>query len=328
MMWELCLHLAAIAGWLSLSAFFSGYETALYSLNPARLRFRLEEGEEEARRLDRFIRQPHCTLITILIGNNITIFCTSAAVTRLLEGSYGNLGEIYLALITALVITPFIVIFAEMVPKNVYRARADHLAYSLSHLLQIFRWLFLPLTLVIASYTKFVENKLRGANQPERDWLNREAFKNILSEGHLDGALTDGQNELMANILKAENIPVSECAISKEHLLTLPTTASRDDLLALARTHGYNRYPLTDEKGNLAGFVSLYDALKQEPGEWNLRKFSRELAAVNSDWPILSLIEHMYRLGMDMTALQSEHGDIIGVVTIKDLLRKLVGDIK
>lgn len=315
--------LAQIAGWIVLSSLFSGYETAYYSVNRVRLRFLLQDGDPDAKRVQNFLNKPGFFIATLLIGNNITVYYTSAAVQNMVDAGFGWAGEFGLVVLTALIGTPFILVFSEMVPKTVYRARADQLALQLSRTLLWFERLFLPVTLFLSGYIRLVEKIIGGESVRQQEKLDRAAFQGILAESHVEGVLSESQNRLLGNLFQYDSLTLADCMIPAADVVTLPADATREQFVALARTSAFVRYPVAGGGGVPQGYINLYEIL-QADGDWNLQRHLHPMVEMNAGLKIVDAISALHRQGNSMGLVRDEQSQFMGIVTLKDLVSRTV----
>ncbi len=137
---------------LAASAYFSGFETGIYSLDKVRLRISAERGDRRARRIQTLTDDMPGLLATLLCGNNLVLEGATFAVILLLA-QRGMENPEYLA---TLLMTPTVFIFGEVLPKNLFRRRPDSLVYPLSFLALWARWSFWPLVVVLRALSAAV----------------------------------------------------------------------------------------------------------------------------------------------------------------------------
>ena len=187
--------LAALAGLgVFISAVFSGMETGLYTLNRVRLTVRAARRQGQAVRLRREFAHQDRALSTLLIGTNAASYMVSYAIARLLHEF--SIDDWTLIVIEVLVVTPVLFVFAETLPKDLFRTHADHWMYTLSGVLVGSKWLFRLVGLLpIVQLVGLLVGRLLGAGS--RDAVSaRQRVSQLIKEGVGTGVLSASQTTL------------------------------------------------------------------------------------------------------------------------------------
>jgi CBS domain containing-hemolysin-like protein len=311
----------ALLGFL-LSAIYSGLETGLYTLNPVRLVVRSTAGRRSALRLRREVRHPGRTLIVLLIGTNASNYLGSYSIAELLHGlGSSDRAIIWLQL---LFFTPLLFVFAETLPKDLFRTHTDRWTYWLSPFFIVTRWLF-TITLLLPLVLGFsrIVSRLIGVAADDTASA-RQRVSRLFKEGVGAGVLSERQTTLADRVLALRKYAVQSVMISWPLVRTVPVTADRAVREERLREHSHSRLPVTDEHGAVVGILPWSDAL------------------LHPDTPIADLMIDPLRLPADMrvrdalATLRRTHTPIaivesptrrpLGIITIKDLIAPLTGD--
>ena len=232
---------AILAGFL-FSALFSGVETGSYMVNRIRLRRRELERRPSALVLSRLLRRPHIFVFTVLIGNNIAVYLLSKGVTDLYLGAGKACQTLFgfvpwnaeMAATLTLVFPLFI--FGEVVPKNLFRKKADLLMYRLAGPMRLLVWLFQPFTWPLDRLFRLLT---RGRNEDAGHELHRlspDGLKEYFSEGAKGGLISS-----LSIDVKSARMYSSSCSRSATSLKARAT--SRNSSLELMEI-GLPRCPL------------------------------------------------------------------------------------
>ena len=308
---------------VAMSALFAGMETGIYVLNKIRLDLRAETGDRRARLLRNIIANPNDMLAALLIGVNIAGYsATFAASAFFVLSGAGHRSEWYAMVLTA----PMLFVFGESVPKNVFRRLAETLAYRMARVLGYSQALF-SVTGLVAMITALAGAmlKLCGVKKRARQPLGHEGVAAAVAEGQAGGALTHLQAVMADRVMKIADVALRNVMIPMGKTLTAAQDIDLPRLTALVRDSRYSRLPLLDPAGQVTGILNVYDALTDHAPP-------ADKAAV----PLvmgegLSVTDAMYRMqraNAHMAVVADAENKHIGIVTIKDLVEEIVGELE
>jgi Mg2+/Co2+ transporter CorB len=318
--------LCILMGLIFLSAFFSSAETGLMSLNRYRLRHQAKEGKKSAIKASQLLERPDRLLSVILIGNTFANVMASSIATVMLVRLFGDYG---VALATIFV-TFMLLIFAEIAPKTVaalYPSKiADFACYPLAFLLKF-------LSPIVWLSNKVVNNFLRlfgiVVTKAMVDHLSMDELRTVVLES--SGRISQQHQDMLLRILEMEEVTVDDVMIPRSDIIGIDIEASWEDILRQLTCSPHTKLPLyRDDIDNVVGIVHLRDALKLL-GEDKLNKTS--LAEIARDVyfipegtaltkQLLNFKKEQHRNGL----VVDEYGDILGLVTLEDILEEIVGE--
>lgn len=320
------LLLVQVLALLWLSAVFSGSETGIYTLSRVKLRYRLSEGNDRrAKVMERLTNPVGPTIITILIGNNIAAELLASAGER----TFAPLGPPWSVLLTVVVLTPLVLMFAEFLPKHLFRRNADAWMYRLAYgLLGIRLVLSLPVRLV-QMLTWILERLLLPGGKSAEIWephTSRDNLRTFLGTEASGVSLSPVQQALVDRVLALERMTVDYGGVSKP----LATIASLDaDARVDAARTGlgpkyYQRYLVRDHDSSLPiGYVSAA-ALVAADGEVRIGDLAQDLPSLDQQTPIHAALQRMHAAGVDLALVRDTAGDAVSVAFRGDCLRVLV----
>ena len=158
---------------LVLSAFYSGSETALVSVNKIRINQLVESNDAKAKIVHRLVESPDKMLALTLVGTNLANVLISQFGDRLTAKVLPN-AENLQGLIAIISVTSLLLIFGEILPKTIFRVKADTLALRYAYPLRISELVLAPLIFLVQTLTKFIVRIVdRGANAPSPDAQTR-----------------------------------------------------------------------------------------------------------------------------------------------------------
>ena len=309
-----------------ISAYFSGSETGLMSLNRYRLRHLEQKNHKGAKRVAKLLARPDRLIGLILIGNNLVNIAASAIATIIGLRLFGDMG----VLIATIALTLVILIFAEVTPKTLAALHPEKVAFPSSILLKFLLKLLFPLVIVVNWITNGIL-MLIGINAEQRDQhgLSSEELRTVVNEA---GALLSGRDkDMLVSILELENVSVEDIMIPRSELIGIDVN---DDWKKIQKqlTHSYHTRVLLyrDNIDDVVGYIHVKDALKllskNQFTKATLLRAVRELYFIPEGTPLnvqlLKFQAAKERLGL----VVDEYGDIQGLVTLEDILEEIVGD--
>ncbi|QDT17779.1 DUF21 domain-containing protein [Alienimonas californiensis] len=332
-----------------MSAQFSGAETAFYRISTLRLSFHAAAGKRRAARMLRFAEDPARFVATLLIGNNVANYLTTAAVGVAVAAVTTPGGGGATEVVATWLISPVVFVCGELLPKRLcYLAPSHFLGRQSSFLLAIF-WVAAPVAIPLAGLARLLERD--GASNSRRvgGVLGRGRLIEVLDEGHRAGLLTDVQDRLTENVLHAAPGPARDRAAPPERAVSLPLDCTRAELLAKAAALGVREILLTAVDLGAVGhgtngsaahrheanrdsvrFVGYVRAVDVAVGDGPPRDWLRTLPRISEGATRLEALAELRREGDAVGLLVSrpetgENAPVIGVLHERGLLRELFG---
>lgn len=314
---------------LTTSAFFSGVETGLMSISRIRLSTRLRrEPHPRAAALRRLLARIEDPVLSCLIGNNLVNVSFSAVLTAALAARYGNRGEFAAAAIA----TVMMVIFAEIIPKTVYREYPERLSLASVRPLRAVMLLLAPARWVLLAYSSLLDRLLPGrGRRAEGAVIGREAMHHLMS-AH-PAAAQDGRfTELLARCLALSDLNLDAVMTPWARVDSLPREADPATCRRLAAASGYSRLPVLGEDAReVHGWVLARDLLLSPAMQQDWRRIPdallRTCPRVDREMSPWGLFEEMRWQRQQMAVVVDAGGNPLGMVTLEDLLEVLVGSI-
>lgn len=252
--------IALFLGALSLNAFFSGTETGFFRLSRLRLVMEGIAGDRMSRILLWFANQPSIFVATALVGNNLANDLTSLSVVMATEAIWPE-GGVLASVLPPLLVTPFMFICGDLLPKNVFFNAPNRLMRRSTPIVVVAAVLFAPITFVLWLLSLVLQLFTRERPQELRLTLARRELTAMLVEGHEAGLLRPVQRTLAQTMLAIAGQPVKNYAVPTSRMVRVTTTMSRSDMLQLAQRYNRTLLPVEDpqQKRQLVGFVRAID---------------------------------------------------------------------
>ncbi len=319
----LCLSIFVL---LLMSAFFSGSETALMCANRYQLAHLKERNHAGAKRVLKLLETPDRLIGLILLFNNLTNILITQIATLVAYRHFGDLG---IAIATG-VLTFTILIFAELAPKTYAAIHSQELALPAGLIFVPLLKLTYPLVWLINGFS----------NSLLRLFGFRKSTQTIkpLSSDELRAALSasqrDARNEnhpMLLGILDLEKRTVKDIMIPRNEIVCVDLADKWENIEAKLRNTIYTLLPVCENDiANPLGFVHIRDVLKPMADDYlnkkTLKSLMREPFFVSEQALLLHLLLDFKRLKRRLALVVNEYGDVIGLVSLEDLLEEVVGE--
>ena len=308
-------------------AFFSGTETAYTNLSRVRLLSWSEDGKKSARRALRILDKFDQTLITLLIGNNVTTVIASALATIVAIYWAGTVSGPVLATV---VITLLIFIFSETIPKNIAKVWPDEWACLVSAPLQLIIWILTPVAWLFMGFSIVMRKLFR--NSEEGPSMTEDEFHTMVETIESEGGLEADESELIQSAVEFTERTVREVMTPRVHMVGLDLEDSAEEQYEVILDEKYSRLPVYEgDLDHIAGILNtkVYLQLKlTQPDSFpDVRSLMADPYYIEPDMGLHALVDEMRRRQMHMAIIRDEWGGTEGMVTLEDLLEELVGDI-
>jgi len=310
-----------------ISGYFSGSETGMMSLNRYRLKHLAGKGHKGAKRVEKLLNRPDRLIGLILIGNNLVNILASAIATILGMRLYGDLG---VAIATGL-LTLVVLVFAEVTPKTLAALYPERVSFLSSIVLNILMKLLAPLVLLVNLITNSVL-KIFGvkATHGTEDPLSSDELRTVVNEA--GGLIPRRHQDMLISILDLENVTVNDIMIPRNEITGIDIN---DDWKSIVRqlTHSpHGKIVLyRDQIDEVVGMLRLRESYrlmleKNEFTKETLLRAADEVYFIPEATPLnvqlLKFQRNKERIGL----IVDEYGDIIGLVTLEDILEEIVGE--
>ena len=313
-------------GLLILSAFFSGAETSLMSVNRYKLKHRYKQGDKSADRVNFLVSNPDKTLGLILLLNNFVNILASAISTLIAIQLYGQAG----VAISVIMLTIVILIFAEVTPKTFAALYPDKIAYPISWIFYPLIKLFYPIVVVINFISKIVL-RIFGIkpNNYNRELLTKDEIKLIVKES--SERIPKSHEDMIVNMLDLEKVKVEDAMIPRGELIAVDINDDINKINQEILNCKHTRIPIyKDEINKLLGFLhkrKIIDMLLD--GEITKEKIIDKINPpyfIPEDTSLTSQLIEFKKEKKRIGFVVDEYGDVKGVVTLDDILEEIVGN--
>jgi len=327
----LLMLLAIIVLLLVLSAFFSGAETALTAASRPLMYQRELSGNIRASLVNRLRRDKERLLGSILIGNNLVNILASVLATYALTEVFGEAGLVY----ATLAMTAIVVVFAEVLPKTYAITHADRMALAVAPILRLFVTLFSPLSRAVQWIVRGIL-RLMGIHlgQGQGNAYAEEELRGAIALHSGDGQDSRNERIMLHSILDLGDVEVVDVMIHRSNMVTLDAALPPTEIVREVVASPFTRIPIwRDKPDNIVGVLhakALLKAVEEHPGDHkglDIAGLAAEPWFIPETTDLLAQLQAFRRRGEHFALVVDEYGDLMGIVTLEDILEEIVGDI-
>lgn len=306
------------------SAIFSGLETGLYVVDRVRLAVRSGRGVRNASALEAEIERPERLLSALLIANNAANFAGSLGVAAVL--SMFVVSDWWVVILNTLVVVPLLFIFGETIPKDLFRTRADQWMLAFTPILVWIRRVltFFGLVPLLGIVAKLVQSLIRSPQGI--DPTARARVSRLFRESAESGALTEEQLDLADRVMSLRRLTVAGEMTPWRQVVTATEPEIERDASRLARRTRRSRLPVLGDDGRVVGIASVQELLLgNRPADEVL---DRAVIRFSPETPAMTALELLRVDRRPIGIVEGTDGRPLGVITLKDLVEPLLGDLR
>jgi putative hemolysin len=313
---------------IMLSALFSGAETGVYCLDRVRLGVRSEQKDRQARRLAALMERREDLVITTLLGTNVADYLLTVCVTALLLGVAvsGSLAEIY----ATAIVTPIILVFGGVIPKDWFQRQSDRLMYPLALPLK-WCWRGACWIGVVWLLRTLTRRLLHGIDplraSAEKDLLPRVRVRRLLREGAVSGGLSPFQRDTIERVMNISSVRVADVMVARQRAAIVPSDIPGADVLRIARMAHFSRLPVyRDDPRRIVGILNVYHVLTDEHRR-PIAEYVQPATYVQAGESVPAALLKLQQARQVMGIVVDPAGNCLGLFTIKDLVEEIVGEL-
>ena len=319
------IHITSLFILLIFSAFFSSAETALSLVTKVKLHAMEEEGKKHVKLLNKIMDNYDRVITTILIGNNIVNLSASSLATLITLKLWGN---IYVSVATG-VLTFIVLIFGEIVPKTIARRKSDEMALSFAPIINIIIIVLFPIVFIIEKFSKFILFIL-GQSKDDSNTITESELRSYVDVSKEDGVIESDEHQIISNVFDFSDSIAKDIMIPRIDMTTISYDATYKEVMKVFRDSMYTRLPVyKGEIENIIGFINVKDLLRlKAPENFNVSKFLREAYYTYEYKKTSDLLIEMRSSSKNLSFVNNEYGETVGMITLEDLLEEIVGQIR
>lgn len=311
---------------LLISAFFSMSEAALFSLQRVD-REALKDDPSLGEAIRHLLATPRRVLAAILMGNEASNIALSASAAVLVAQLFPTRPWLNIVLVA-----PTLVLFGDVVPKTLGIRFARRVTTLVVRPLAFWNELVAPVRFVLTRIADAALRLLGVPPSPQSDRLEEVQLRTLIDQGLQTGVIQPMEQEMIHRVFEFGDLPVSRVMTPRPDIFSVPLTTPWPELLAQIRDARYSRVPVWQgQRENVVGVLLVKDLLRLRgapaPNARQLQKLLHPAMYVPPSKRAQDLLREFRQRNLHLALVVDEHGSCVGLVTLDDLLRELVGEV-
>ncbi len=307
------------------SGFFSGSETGLMSLNRYRLRHLADKKNKGAMRAYRLLQKPDKLIGLILLGNNFVNILASAIATIIGIRLFGEAGVLF----ATIILTIIVLVFAEVTPKTLAAMHPERFALPATLFLEPLLRLLYPFVWFVNLSSKIIFKILGIRHASSSDKLSSEELRIVVNEAAT--MIPKSHQKMLLSILDLEKVTIDDIMVPRNELVGVDLEDDWSDIIKQLAETQHTRLPVYEgDIDHMVGIIHIRRALRffhaEDATKEDFRKIIREAYYVPTGTPLTTQLLNFQHERRRNAMVVNEYGDILGLVTLEDILEEIVGE--
>ena len=298
----------------------------MMSLNRYRLKHLVKENDKGAIRADKLLKRPDRLLGVILIGNNFVNILAASLTTVLCLNLFGDSGVV----IGSIVLTLIILVFAEITPKTFAALNSEKVALPASLILKYLQKILRPLVLFVNFFSNFFMRLLGTKETTINEDLSPEELKSVLeNSGDL---IPKKYQDMLISVLELDKVSVDEVMTQRSEVIGIDINQPIENILSNLQNNQKDFLPVYNESlDDLRGVIDLYGITSflsnEDKSIESLIESLDEAYFIPENTPLSTQLFNFQKNKKTVAVIIDEYGSVKGLVTIKDVLEEIVGEL-
>ncbi len=326
MLW---LTIAAILILISLSAFFSGSETALTASSRARMHQIEKSGDNRATVVGGLLEAKERLIGSLLLGNNLVNILASALATSAFIQLFGDAGVLY----ATIVMTVLVLVFAEVLPKTWAITTPDSFALAVARPVRFVVMIFAPFVMAVEHIVNAMLRRV-GVDAHGIAISAHEEIRGTVSLLHKEGSVQKGDRDMLGGLLDLNELEVEDIMVHRTDMQALNVEEPSDVIIKEVMASPYTRLPLwRGEPENIVGVLHAKDLLREiskadgDTSKIDIMEVATPPWFVPDTTTVQAQLNAFLRRKSHFALVVDEYGEVMGLVTLEDILEEIVGEI-
>ena len=332
--WPIILQIILIA----LNAVFACAEIAVISMNDTKLEKLAAEGDKRAVTLSKLTAVPAKFLATIQVAITLSGFLGSAfaadnfaaKLVSALAGIGFYMPQAVAVILITIVLSYFTLVFGELVPKRLAMKKTEQLALGMAKLLYVVSKIFAPLVGLLTVSTNGILRLLGVDPNEEEEEVTEEEIRMMVDAGSEKGTIDTEEKEMIQNVFEFDDIPVDEICTHRTDVFLLWADERLEEWEKTIHESRHSLFPVCGESADdILGILDAKDyfRLKGCSRDEIMAQAIRPAYFVPENLKAALLLRNMKKSGNYFAVVLDEYGGMNGIITLRDLIEQLVGDL-
>ena len=319
----LAVNIFIILVFIMLQAFFSGSEMVILSSNRIKLQKNISKGSKGSGIALDMINNPRWFLATTSTGTNMCVIIASVMAAVF----FNSVFKTYAGLVTIITVSPFLLMFGEIIPRTIARKKATELAPVIARPLWIASKIIYPVTFMVYVISRFFYRSVGKENLKNLSFVTEKELELVLDSTGKASDLKTKEKELIHRVFHLVKSDVEDVMVPLVNVSAISQDASVKDAVKMINRTGYSRLLIfQDRVDNLIGIVHAFDLIDINK-DLKIRKIVRKVPFVSELQRAEEVLISLQKNRDSIAVVVDEYGGCVGIITIEDILEEVVGEI-
>ena len=320
----LFVNIFVILVFIILQAFFSGSEMVILSSNRIKLQKNISKGSKGSSIALDMINNPKWFLATTSTGTNMCVIIASVVAAVF----FNSVFKTYAGAVTIITVSPFLLMFGEIIPRTIARKKATELAPVIARPLWVASKIIYPVTFMVYVISNFFYRSVGKENLEDLSFVTEKELELVLDSTGKASDLKTKEKEFILRVFHLVKSDVADVMVPLVNVSAISQDASVKDAARMINRTGYSRLLVfQDRVDNLIGIVHAFDLIDINGKDLKIRKIVRNVPFVSELQRAEEVLISLQKNRDSIAVVVDEYGGCVGIITIEDILEEVVGEI-
>jgi len=320
----LFVNIFVILVFIILQAFFSGSEMVILSSNRIKLQKNISKGSKGSSIALDMINNPKWFLATTSTGTNMCVIIASVVAAVF----FNSVFKTYAGAVTIITVSPFLLMFGEIIPRTIARKKATELAPVIARPLWVASKIIYPVTFMVYVISNFFYRSVGKENLEDLSFVTEKELELVLDSTGKASDLKTKEKEFILRVFHLVKSDVADVMVPLVNVSAISQDAGVKDAVRMINRTGYSRLLVfQDRVDNLIGIVHAFDLIDINGKDLKIRKIVRNVPFVSELQRAEEVLISLQKNRDSIAVVVDEYGGCVGIITIEDILEEVVGEI-
>lgn len=313
-----------------LSAFFAMSETSLTSISKLTIRHMVESGVKRAKVVEKIVNDRERLISSVLIGANLTTIIVTSIATTIAINISGEENEALAVTIAAVITTVVILIFGDIIPKVMASKNSEKIALFVARPMVFVMFILSPISKVLNGAINKIFSLFGAGKDKDEGTLTEQEVLTMLDMGYQAGVIPEEESQMIGAVFGFRKTQARDIMIPRTDMVAISDDAGYDEIIEVFKEEQFSRLPVfRDNLDDVIGVLNFKDFMLQDIDEedFEAKLYMREPFFTYELQSTKKLFANMREAGATLAIVLDEYGGCAGLVTIEDLVEKIMGEI-